>query len=144
MKNLAGNKKALSPVFTTVLLILVVTMGMSLAMAYFVNYVTDFQTGRGSSIMELVAIEDVWFQSNQTVKMALYNYGKVQVKLDSVYLDGRPVDFTAESVEIGVGGLGSVRLNPSSAFRNSTSYHFKLITSRGSTFEGDYVSPGGW
>jgi flagellin-like protein len=62
MKRLLKNRRALSPVFSTILLIVIVVIGMTVAFGFFVNYVRDYQTGSGSSVLEAAEIEDVWFR----------------------------------------------------------------------------------
>jgi hypothetical protein len=110
---------------------------MSVAFGYFVNFVRDYQTGRGGSVMELVSIEDVWFKAdNGTIDISLINYGKVDVNITSVYMDSQPVNF-ASSGSIPVGEHGTVTLN--TGWMSGESYHFKLISERGSVFEGEYV-----
>jgi len=66
IKRLLRNKKALSPVLSTILMIVIVVIGMTIAFGFFVNYVRDFQAGRGSSVLELIQMEDVWFKSTTT------------------------------------------------------------------------------
>jgi flagellin-like protein len=61
-KRLLKNKRALSPVFSSILLIVIVVIAMSVAFAFFVNYVRDYQTGSGSSVLEAAQIEDVSFK----------------------------------------------------------------------------------
>ena len=48
--------------FSTILLIVIVVIGMTVAFGFFVNYVRDYQTGSGSSVLEAAEIEDVWFR----------------------------------------------------------------------------------
>jgi flagellin-like protein len=67
-KKLLRNRRALSPVFSTILLIMIVVIGMTVVFAFFVNYVKDYQTGSGSSVFEAAQIEDVWFKSATTSK----------------------------------------------------------------------------
>lgn len=143
MRKLIGNKRALSPVLSTVFLILIVAVGMSVAFAFFVNYVKEYQAGRGSSVMELIEIEDVWFKDaeGRPIEVWLYNYGKVEVKIVSVYVDGQQVDFTLEAAGIAVGKHGSLTVYLGGGWEEGKAYHLKVVTERGSAFEGTYVSP---
>lgn len=146
MRRLSRNRKAVSNVIGTILMILVVVVGMSMAFGYFVNFVKDYQTGRGASVMELVSIEDVWFKTGTgtghttvygTVEMWLYNYGKVGVKMSTLYKDGQSVDFN--SIEIPAGG--HVKMTVYMTTHAGVTYHFRLVTERGSVFEGEYTPP---
>ncbi len=145
MRRLLKSTRAVSPVFTTVLLILVVVLGMSMAFAYLVSYVKDFQIGRGSAAMELFCIEDVWFKGvggSGPIEISVYNYGKVDVNVTGLYVNGQPIGFNQPSghLAIPIGGHGNVttvnvRLDP------DVPYYFRLVTERGSICEGEYVSP---
>jgi flagellin-like protein len=144
VRRLFKDRRGVSPVFTTILLILLVVWGMSFLLAYFITYVKDFQTGRGSVVMELVCIEDVWFKrvgESSPIEIWLYNYGKVNVNVTALYIGGQPVPFNSPDnfLEIPVGQHGNVTtvysLDPNKA------YHFKVVTQRGAAYEGEYVSP---
>jgi flagellin-like protein len=142
MKRLLKNKKALSPVLSTILMIVIVVIGMTIAFGFFVNYVRDFQAGRGSSVMELLDVEDVWFKPASDVEIQLYNYGKIDAKISSVYVDGLLVDFTPTEIQVLVGKHAKMTISLTSPWApNGVSYDIKIVTERGSVFEGEYVSP---
>jgi flagellin-like protein len=137
MRKLSRSRKAVSSVIGTILMILVVVVGMSMAFGYFVNFVKDYQAGRGASVMELISIEDVWFKAGgNSVEMWLYNYGKVSVKMSTFYVDGRQVSLNNVDVPVG----GHVPVTVQTQWLQGVTYHFKLVTDRGSVFEGDYAS----
>ena len=145
------HKRGISPVFTTILLILVVVTGMSLAFAFFTGYVTDFQLGQGSSIMEQIEIEDVWFQTSTSTKITitLYNFGKVKANVTSLYINDLQVSFTNEGVnetfiEIPIGEQRVLISTPLTPLNVNTAYNLKLTTRRGTVFEGQYVTPEEW
>ena len=75
MRKLYRNKKGLSTVISTILMIVVVMVGMTLLFAYVTVYASNYQTGIGSSILESVTIEDVWIQNSNTVQLTVYNTG---------------------------------------------------------------------
>jgi flagellin-like protein len=144
MRKIIKNNKALSSVLSTILMILIVVIGMSLVFAFFVNYVRDYQLGRGSSVLELAEIEDVWFHPNMVngsfpVDVWLYNYGKIDIQISSVYVDGIPVNFTYQptTVQVGQHAKMIVLLN----WTSGEDYDIKIITARSSVFEGEYVAP---
>ena len=159
LRRFGGNRRAVSPVLSTVLLVLIVVLGMSMAFAFFVDYVSDYQRGRGSSVLELVEIEDVYFinQTDGSIEVWLYNYGKIEVEVDTVYVNGLLVDnfnFTGNSsVDLGdVDEDDSVEVKPyAHAMFNMTlvdgwvpdnvAYIFRFVTERGSAFEREYSSP---
>lgn len=160
MRKFRGNKRAISPVFSTVILVLIVVIGMSAVFSFFVGYVSDYQSGRGSSVMELLEIEDVFFNTTDksSVDVWLYNYGEIEVELDSVFVNGLPVNFTfypASARELGdFDGDGVVDILTFSHAKynlslwvnwddpNAKSIHvFRFVTKRGTIVEREYFSP---
>jgi hypothetical protein len=140
VRKLLRNKKAVSNVVGTILMILVVTVGMSMAFAYFVNFVKNYQAGNGSSVMELVDIEDVWFKTGGNVTVWLYNYGKVDLTVGSLYVDGQSVDLNSITIPIGSHNETTVHVIDPEWVAGIT-HHFKFVTERGSDFESDYTVP---
>lgn len=146
MRRFGGNRRAVSPVLGTVILVLLVVLGMSLVFAFFVDYVSDYQRGRGSSVMELVEIEDVYFRrvgGVDWVEVWLYNYGKIEVEVDSVYVNGLSVNFSASDGSVEVVPYEHVKFNVtlSGGWVSDSSYVFRIVTGRSSASEREYFSP---
>jgi len=129
MRKLFRNRRAVSPVVSTVLMILVVIIGMSVLFGFFVNYTRDFQTGSGSAVLESMTIEDVWFK-DFTTEVWVYNVGKVSFNITSVYVNDQNAGFNPSSLEIAPGQHGNITI--ASANRGT----IKIVTARGSAFEG--------
>jgi len=140
-------------------LILIVVLGMSLVFGFFVDYVSDYQRGRGSSVMELVEIEDVYFIEGNRVEVWLYNYGKIEFKVSTVYVNGLLLNMTEDFVfsnqssldDLYVDENGFAEVPPyvhakfnvtlSQRWVFDTSYVFRFVTERGSAVEREYFSP---
>jgi hypothetical protein len=139
MKQFLKSKKAVSPVVSAVIMILVATIGMSVLFAFFVNYARDFQMGSGSAVLESMVIEDVWFQ-NSDVTIWVYNVGKVNFTITSVYINDFLVQITSNAGTVDVKGHGELVVAPLPGMSpgNNVRYVFKLVTSRGSAVEGSY------
>jgi len=138
MRKLFGSRRAVSPVVSAVLMILVVMIGMSLLFAFFVNYARDFQTGSGSAVLESMVIEDVWFNGTSRVEVWVYNVGKVDLEVAAFYInDERASIDSGSDVAVSVGEHG--KLTVSSDFSLHNIYDFRMVTTRGSAFEGRYV-----
>jgi flagellin-like protein len=135
MRKLFRSRRAVSPVVSTVLMILVVIIGMSLLFAFFVNYTRDFQTGSGSAVLESMTIEDVWFKGS-TAEVWIYNVGKVNFTITSVYVNDQNTGFDPSSLEIAPGQHGNITI--ASAYSGNCT--IKIVTARGSAFEGRYYS----
>jgi len=121
---------------------------MSFTFAYLTGYVTDFQLGQGSAIMELIEYEDVWFrsivQSLDRIDVTLYNYGKADVKVLSVYLDGLQANFTNTYNDVfltlAIKEHGSIRIYPPQSLDKDT-VKIRIVTERGSAFDGQFTIP---
>jgi flagellin-like protein len=143
MRKLSRNKKAVSNVIGTILMILVVAIGMSIAFNFFVTFVKNYQAGSGSSVMELVSIEDVWFRFNTggSVTVWLYNYGKVAVTMSTFYVNGVSIDFNSITIPVGEHNSTTVQVNNGNEWTPGATYVFKFVTERGSVFKADYTVP---
>lgn len=139
MKRFLRSERAVSPVVSAVIMILIVTIGMSVLFAFFVNYARDFQMGSGSSVLESMVVEDVWFQ-NSEITIWVYNVGKVNFTITNVYINDFLVPITSNAGTIDVGGHGRLVVTPlpSMSEGDNVRYVVKLVTTRGSSVEGSY------
>jgi flagellin-like protein len=138
-----GNRRAVSPVLSTVILVLIVVIGMSAIFTFFVDYVTDYQRGTGSADKELLEIEDVYFADANVVEVWLYNYGGIDLEVDAAYVNGRSVDLTYFYADWTLAPNQHKRFNVTLNvdWAPNLSYAFKFITVRGSTVERAYFAP---
>jgi FlaG/FlaF family flagellin (archaellin) len=148
MRKLFRSRRAVSPVVSAVLMMLIVMIGMSLLFAFFVNYTRGFQTGSGSAVLESMVIEDVKFTDSDTT-IWVYNIGKVELKIASVYVNNTVVsssptllqvtykgqDIVPVPSNIRDGAHGEITIRP---FQSGQSYIFKIVTERGTSVEGEY------
>ena len=63
MRKTSNNRRAVSPVIATVLMILVTMVGMTILFAFVASYSDNYKAGVGSSVMESLTVEDIWLQS---------------------------------------------------------------------------------
>ena len=145
MRTRSRKSRAISPIFSNILLILIIVLGMSFAFAFLTGYVTDFQLGQGSAIMELLEYEDVWFQNPNLINVTLYNYGKADVTVLSVYIDGLQANFTNgytdDFLELATEEHGSLQIFPLQSLTVNTVYKLRIVTKRGSAFDGQFTTP---
>lgn len=135
MKRVWKNVKAISPVLSNVLLMLIAVAGMSIAIA--ATYVI---TGNLHDIMgERFIVEDVWFTNGANDKIAIYlrNTGKVAITIVAVYVNHTSQSFTASTLEI----EGHGWLNVTYAWSANTVYHINIVSSRGTQVVDYYRSP---
>ena len=149
MRNIYRNSKGISPIISTILMILIVVVGMSIVFAYVSVYTQAYQSGIGSSVLESLTIEDVCFNGTNTVvngvsfngTVAVYNSGRIAATVNSVYIDGNAAPINATDVYIPVGGQAVILVQgPSPQWYSGAPYVIKVTTVRGSSFEKTFTA----
>jgi flagellin-like protein len=155
MKRLFKNKKAVSPVIATVLMILVTMVGMTLLFAFVSSYSDNYKAGIGSSVMESLTVEDIWLSpgstsytsdSANTVQLTVYNVGKIDSKITSIYANGlKLTDDTGGfnlNLPLEVGQHLTIPLHwQDGPWHHGQTYTFRVTTLRGSNFDVSYIAP---
>jgi hypothetical protein len=136
--------------------------------SYVTFYTQNYQAGTGSSILESLTIEDVWIQPptntlSNTINITVYNAGApanylgtgsgVVITLDQIYVNGSlpltnplaPAPWTNtinfNNIKINPGRHVTIEGQYSGTFTPGSTYDFKIVTSRGSTFGAQYTDP---
>jgi flagellin-like protein len=152
MRKLRRNKRGLSPIISTLLMIMIVMVGMSIVFSAVVFYADSYQAGIGSSVLESLTIEDIWLQGNANtgysnqVTLWVYNSGQIASTINAVYINGIaatngtstfnyniPIQ-VGQHIPITVQACQS-SLNGFSGWNTGTSYTFRITTLRGASFE---------
>ncbi len=151
MRKLHNNRKAVSPVIATVLMIMVTMIGMTLLFAFVSVYSDNYKAGVGSSVMESITIEDIWLLNptsssyNNTVIVSLYNVGKVDSLVNSVYVNGLALTASDGStnlnIPVKVGEHVTISADYTKNWESRNNYNFKISTKMGSNFNMDYKAP---
>jgi len=132
MKKLLRNRKAITPVLSNVLMMLIAVAGMSIAITATYVITTNFHDIMG----ERFIVEDVWFRTGG-ISIYLRNTGKVSIKFSSVYVNYTAQTFT--SLELDVAGHGW--LNITYAWTANSAYYINIVTSRGTQVANYYKAP---
>jgi flagellin-like protein len=149
MNRLIKNKKAVSPVIATVLMIMVTMAGMAILFGFVISYSDSYKAGIGSSVMESLTIEDIWISPPSvdplhTVQLSVYNVGKVDSTITSAYVNGLALtknDKLKLTESIIVGQHLTIMLNWNQAFGHGQQYTFRISTLSGSNFDIIYTAP---
>ena len=132
MKRFWNDAKAITPVLSSILLMLIAVAGMSVAVA--ATYVI---TGNLRDTMgERFIAEDIWFTSGE-IAIYLRNTGKVAVRIAAVYVNHTPQPFTDLTLEMGAHSW----LNVTYAWDADAVYHINIVSSRGTQVVDYYRSP---
>jgi flagellin-like protein len=155
MIKMCRDRKGISPVISTILMILIVIVGMSLVFAYVSVYTQNYQSGIGSSVLESLTIEDVCFNGttvvdcscvNNVATVSVYNSGLIAVTVNGIFIDGNATTPMGASdlnyhVYIPVGEQAVIHVQgPYPRWYSGQSYDIKVTTLRGSSFEKSFTA----
>ena len=125
--------KAISPVLSNLLLIVIAVAAMSIATAATYVITTNLREAMG----ERFIIEDVWFKPENEIAIYIRNTGKVSIIIDAVYINGKAVQINDLNLEIGEHKW----LNITYTWSSGTAYYIKIVSKRGTEFADYYVAP---
>jgi flagellin-like protein len=150
MRKMYRNRRGISPVISTILMIMIVIIGMSIVFAYVSVYTQTYQSGLGSSVLESLTIEDVCFNgttangANNVATVSVYNSGLIAVTVNGIYIDGNvttPSPASDLPFYIPVGGQAIIHvLGPYPQWYSGAYYNIKVTTLRGSSFEKTFTA----
>ncbi len=132
MFRLWRSKRAITPVLSNVLLLVIAVAGMSISIT--ATYVI---TGNLRETMgERFIIEDVWFKTDG-IHLYLRNTGKTRISIIGIYVDQVVQSFTSLELEPQAHGW----TNLTCTWATDTPYYIKIVTSRGTQVADYYKSP---
>jgi len=132
MSKLWQSKKAITPVLSNVLLLVIAVAGMSISIT--ATYVI---TGNLRETMgERFIVEDVWFRISG-ISVYLRNTGKTRISIAGVFVDQITQSFTSLELE----PLEHGWTNLTYIWTADTVYHVKILSSRGTQIADYYKSP---
>jgi hypothetical protein len=132
MMKIWRNRRAITPVLSSLLLTVIAVAGMSIAIT--ATYViTD---GLHNSMGERFIVEDVWFATDQ-ISLYLRNVGEVSIKVVAIYVNRTSQSFSALDLEQGSHSWLNVTYN----WNLDSVYEINVVTERGTNVLDYYVSP---
>jgi hypothetical protein len=135
LPNILKNKRAITPVLSSLLLTVVAVAAMAIATS--ATYVIS--TNLRESMSERVILEDVWF-NNFTASIDIYvrNVGKVAVYISALYVNHTSQYFTEPfGLEIGEHRW----LNISESWAPEGLFYIDILTTRGTHIAAYYKAP---
>jgi flagellin-like protein len=153
MRRLYRSRKAVSPVIATVLMIMITMIGMTLLFAFVSYYSENYKAGIGSSVMESITVEDIWLKATtgptpsytKQVEVSLYNVGKVDSVVNSIYVNGLALTANGGSTNldlpIKMGEHVKITAYWTENWVSYNIYTFKISTKMGSNFNLNYTAP---
>jgi len=131
------DKRAITPVLSNLLLMVVAVAAMSIAAATAYVITTNLREAMG----ERLIIEDIWFNNAEAgtrqISIYLRNVGKVPIRISTVYINHTRCP--TPTLELGLAGHGW--LNITYAWASNSLYHLDVVTTRGTRVGGYYKAP---
>lgn len=124
------DKRAITPVLSNILLMVVAVGAMAIATT--ATYVIT--TNLRETMSERVIMEDVWFEGSN-IHVYLRNVGKVAIEVSAVYINDTHQSFTPQPFNLEIGEHGW--LNISYSWTPDSLYRINVVTKRG-THIADY------
>ena len=101
--------------------------------------------------MESLTVEDIWLTPHYAsssydniVQLSVYNVGKVDMKVNAIYVNGLRLqtDFDpTQIIKVGEYVTITANSNPGSHWDSGQTYTFRIVTQSGSKFDVNYTAP---
>jgi hypothetical protein len=133
-RKLLHNKRAITPVLSSLLLTVVAVAAMTIATS--ATYVIT--TTLRENMSERVIVEDVWFKDVTHIAVYLGNIGKVAIRVSGVYINHTSQSFSSPfRLELN----GHDWLNITCSWSSGDAYYVDIVTSRGTHVASYYKAP---
>jgi hypothetical protein len=134
LKRFFCDKRAITPVLSNLLLMVVAVAAMAIATT--ATYVIT--TNLRETMSERVIMEDLWFNNSAVINVYLRNVGKIGIRVSVVYINHTATPFVSPaSLEIGKHGW----LNISCVWNSGDLYYVDIVTRRGTHVADYYRAP---
>jgi hypothetical protein len=133
LKRLLRDKRAITPVLSSLLLTVVAVAAMAIATS--ATYVIT--TNLRDNMSERVMVEDVWFHSAGSIDIYLRNIGKVAIHVSAVYINHTRSFGSSFHLELNEHGWLSIDYS----WGSGELYYIDIVTSRGTHVASYYKAP---
>jgi len=134
------NNRGISEIIASLLLLLIVSAaGAALyasSLSAFSSSSSTFQQQidqREEQARERFQITAVWWNTVNQLNLTILNYGKIDIAVDAVYINGTPASISSgRGATVGTGELVSVKLASSVLIQDGQTYEIVAASERGS------------
>ena len=134
------DKRGVSEIIASLMMVLIVSAAGVILYTYSLN--TFASTGssfqlqtalREEQARERLLITAVWWDNNNNeMNVTVLNYGKIEIVIDAVYIDGNRVSDYSSGTTVGKGELVSVKFTSPVSIQDEQTYEIIVVTERGS------------
>ena len=130
-----SNKKGVSPVIATLLMIAIAVTAAILVYVWSMGLIGTLTTGGGQQVREQVILDSYrWNATSSTMTLYLRNVGSSVVVLDAIYVGGTQVASNMGSTIAVQGPVVTVSITPSGSYTSGVAYTVKCLTKTGGVF----------
>ncbi|MCW4005166.1 MAG: hypothetical protein NWF04_01000 [Candidatus Bathyarchaeota archaeon] len=140
LKKLLRNKKGVSEVIGSLILIFIVTVAGVAVYAYSVSsfnssssFFQQQSQNDAAQVRESFSITRVWYDTSNQFNLTLFNHGEIDITINAVYLNGTAVTqyLTETNVRIGVNELFWLKLVSPIPIESGSTLEILVVTQRG-------------
>ena len=135
LKRILGDKRAITPVLSNLLLTAVAVTAMSIATTATYVITTNLRETMG----ERLTVEDLWFNPSGDVSIYIRNVGETSVQVSAAYVNHTNYSFTPTRFVLEVDEHGW--LNVSRSWVSGNVYYVDIVTTRGYHVADYYKAP---
>ncbi len=134
-KRLLRDKRAITPVLSSLLLTVVAVAAMAIATSATYMITANLK----DNMSERVIVEDVWFNNvTHTIDVYVNNVGKVAIRVSNVYVNHEKIEFNQPfRLELNKHYWLYIHY----AWSSNVTYYVDIVTNRGTHVAGDYKAP---
>jgi flagellin-like protein len=134
------NNRGISEIIASLLLLLIVSVAgaalYSYSLSAFSSSSSTFQQQtiqREEQARERFQITAVWWNTVNQLNLTILNYGKIDIAVDAVYINGTPASISSgRGATVGTGELVTVKLAFSVLIQDGQTYEIVAVSERGS------------
>ena len=129
------DKRAITPVLSNLLLMVVAVAAMAIATTATYVITTNLKETMG----ERLVAEDLWFNPSGYISVHILNVGKTSIKVSAVYVNHTKYSFAPTSFTLEISEHGW--LNVSCSWDSGDVYYVEVVTQRGYNVADYYKAP---
>lgn len=139
MKGFRKAKRGISPIVSSLLMLLVTVIAFSAVLGYTNNFISAQRGNTLAYIQERPLVEDIWFRLNGTISIYVANVGTVPLQVTEVLVNNENADISPSPLKLSRFELGEVRF--SFSWLSGSEYSFTIITKGGYHIEVPSTAP---
>jgi len=141
VRSLRRDRRGVSEVVASLIMILIVSIVGAAIYSNSVNMLGSSSSSflvqmkrREESARERFSIIAVWWNNDKQLNLTILNYGKIDLAIDAVYIDGTAVTtfVSGRGTTVTRKDIVSVRFNPPFTIQDGQTYELVAVSERGS------------